>query len=260
MVTSPPTRFGRGPLTAGLILVVIGMACGGVVVGADETDDIEADARDYLKQMSDYLAAAKEFSFEAEVTSEAVVDSFESIHLTDIIRAVVRRPDRLWIDTHGDMHAKRGWYDGSNMTILSDGGGFYATAKTAGKLDQALDDMMNKYGVTTPVVDFLFSNPYESLMADISDGFYAGLHTVGGDPCHHLVFSQDNLEFQIWIEDGPQIVPRKFVVTYTDDVGLPQVTTIFHSWDFATKHPDSLFEAKIPESAEKIEFLSRVDM
>jgi hypothetical protein len=128
------------------------------------------------------------------------------------------------------------------------------------RIDEALDELWDKYEVTTPVVDFLLSNPFEELIAEVKDGIYAGIHEVDGVACHHLSFVQDNINWQIWIEDGRRVVPRKFVVTYKNDPGSPQTVTIFKDWDFSTKHQDQLFEFKPAEGAVEIEFLPLAEM
>ena len=180
--------------------------------------------------------------------------------MTDKIEVVVRRPSKLWISQSGDFMNKRFWYDGKTVSILSLVDLFYATAKVPNKIDGALDTMADKYGATTPAVDFLLSNPYESLMERVKGAVYAGLHEIDGVYCHHLSFVQDDLDWQIWIEDGKRFVPRKFSVTYKNDAGSPRVDTIFKSWDFSTKHSDRLFEFKPPDNARKIEFLPLTQM
>jgi hypothetical protein len=233
---------------------------GSSVADSSESSKINPHAGDLLSQMGDYLAATKEFGFKAEVTTDDVAIGIHKIHTTDNIEAVVRRPNKLWIDTRGDLFNKRMWYDGSSIALMSLVENFYATTKTSSKIDAALDDVMTKYGVTTPVVDFLFSNPYEVLIKDVKSAMYVGLHTVDGVKCHHLSFIQDDIDWQIWIDAGKHLVPRKFVVNYKNDPGSPKTITVFKDWDFSTKHPDHLFEFKAPASARKIEFLPLTQM
>jgi hypothetical protein len=101
----------------------------GAIANADEPSKISPAAQDVLKRMSDFLAAHKEFSFEAEVSTDDAVVGTHRIHTTDVIEAVVRRPNKLWINTHGDLFNKRLWYDGSTVALLSLMDNFYATAK-----------------------------------------------------------------------------------------------------------------------------------
>ncbi len=76
--------------------------------------------------------------------------------------------------------------------------------------------------------------------------------TVLGVPCEHLAFTQTNIDWQIWIEDGAKPVPRKFLITYKDEPGSPQFTALFSNWDFETKLPDFVFKFEPPAGASKI--------
>jgi len=241
---------------AGLIILMAAIAVAGMSVeGRAGADTVDPDTRRYLKRMGDYLAAADEFSFTAEVTSDEVAIGIQKIHTTDRVGAVVRRPNRFWLDTGGDLYNKRMWYDGKTVTLLSIEEMFYATTKGADTIDETLDSIMDEYGITTDVVDFLFTNPYDVLIENVTSGVFAGLHEVDGVDCYHLAFTQETLDWQIWIEAGKRSLPRKFVVTYKDEPGSSETVTVFKDWDFSTKHPDGLFVFDPPESARKIEFL-----
>jgi hypothetical protein len=262
MATYSITSFWWRSLRIAVVIVALaaGVVGGVSADGSAESPAVDPHARSLLKQMGDYLAAYKEFSFEAEVTTGEVAVGIQKIHTTDVIEAVVRRPDKLWIETRGDVFYKRFWYDGSSVAVMSLEENFYAITKAPSKIDAALDEIMEKYGVTTPVVDFLLSSPYDALTKDVTGAVYAGLHKVDGVECHHLAFTQDKLDWQIWIEDGKRMVPRKFVVTYKSAPGSPETVTIFKNWDFSTKHPDHLFDFKPPANARKIEFLPLTQM
>lgn len=243
----------RGVQIAALLVVMVAATVGNVV--ADESAIANTYARDLLMRMSDYLAKHKEFGFTAEATSDEATVGNVRIHTTDVVDAVIRRPNKLWIDTQGDVFRKRFYYNGSIVTVMHFAENFYASTKAPSTIDAALDHMMDKYGVTTPVVDFLVSSPYKGLVKDVTGGVYAGRHMVDGVACHHLAFTQDNLDWQIWIEDGRHVVPRKFVVTYKNEPGSPEVVTVFKNWDFSARHVDRLFDFVAPPNAQEIDFL-----
>ena len=240
----------------GMVLAVTALGGSGAVAdGPTGPEAIDPDVKMYLEKMGNLLAEVDEFAFTADVTTnEMMFDAFR-IHTTERVEAVVRRPDRLWVDTDGDTQNKRMWFDGKTVTMLSIDEMFYATTEGAKTIDKTLDSVMEQYSITSDVVDFLFSDPYDVLIENVTGGVYAGLHTVDGVDCHHLVFSQETLDWQIWIEGGSRSLPRKFAVTYKDEPGMPEVVTIFREWDLSTRHPDWLFEFDAPSNARQIEFL-----
>jgi hypothetical protein len=90
------------------------------------------------------------------------------------------------------------------------------------------------------------------LLQKATSGADLGSVAVLGVSCEHLVFTQDRIDWQIWIENGARPVPRKFVITYKDEPDSPQYTAIFSNWDFATKLPDFVFKFEPPAGATKI--------
>jgi hypothetical protein len=70
-----------------------------------------------------------------------------------------------------------------------------------------------------------------------------------------VAFSQELVDWQIWIEDGPQPVPRKFVITYKDEEGWPQYSARFTRWDFQPQHSEHYFRFHPPTGADKIDIL-----
>jgi len=238
-----------------IVIIIIGST-----TQAGDKPKIDEIALDHLTQMGEYLAASDEFNFKAEVTTDEVNIGIYKIHTTDHVEAVLRRPDRLWLEQRGDLYNKRFWYNGKSASLLSYAEDMYATTKTASSIDKMLDEMMDKFGVTFPVVDFLVTDPHTDLLTHVTGGIYAGLHKVNGVFCHHLAFTQDDLDWQIWIDSGKRPVPRKFIVTYKNDPGSPEVTTVFTDWEFSGEYPDHIFEFKAPKSARQINFLPLTKM
>ena len=81
-----------------------------------------------------------------------------------------------------------------------------------------------------------------------------GLGTVRGTRCHHVVVLQDHLDFQLWIEDGDRLLPRKLVVTYHTLPKSPQYTAVMTKWNLRANLPERRFEFEPPNLASRIPF------
>ncbi len=210
-----------------------------------------------LRAMGDYLKTAKQFSFHAEITFDETLPSEQKIQYTASNDIVVRRPDRVYAESQGDQGNLRFWYDGENITLQNEGIGVYAKVPVPAVIDAALDHLMEKYGFSPPLVDFIYKDPYNTRIENVEFGFYVGLHNVEGIRCHHLAFVQKNIDWQIWIEDGKQMVPRKLVITYHNEPESPQYIAVLSDWDLDARLPDTLFNADLISTVnlEKIEFL-----
>ena len=113
--------------------------------------------------------------------------------------------------------------------------------------------MALKYGISSPVSDVLYRDPYAVLMENVESGIYVGRPVVDGVPTHHLAFTQKNIDWQLWIEDGANPVPRKAVITYKNVTSSPQFTVWLSNWNFAPRLADSLFEFLAPDGAHQVE-------
>ena len=212
-----------------------------------------------LRAMGDYLKAAKEFSFHAEIAFDDVQASGQKIQFGATNDISVRRPDRVYVNYEGDTARKRFWYDGQTLTLYDGDHNVYATEKVPPSIDAALDYVSEQLGFNPPLSDFIYDDPGAVLRQDAISGSDMGETDVDGVTCQHLAFVEKNIDWQIWIETGKAYVPRKFVITYKTYPGAPQFIAVISDWDFTTPLSDSLFSADLPPDAELITFLKATE-
>ena len=87
-----------------------------------------------------------------------------------------------------------------------------------------------------------------------STGLDLGLNEVNGRSCRTLAFVEKDIDWQIWIEDGPQLTPCKLVITYKTQPSQPQFTAVFTDWDFAPRIAAPVFVPALPPGTSKVEF------
>jgi hypothetical protein len=187
------------------------------LAAADNKPAVEPRADEWLKRMGDYLAQAKFFSVSAEVWQDIQTSSGQRIQAGRNVELRVRRPDRLHAEVHSPRRNRELLYDGKSITLFNRVQNFYGAAHASGSLDEAMDIASERFGINMPLEDFVRSDPHKDLLQKATSGVDIGPVTVMGVPCEHLAFTQDNIDWQIWIEDGVRPVPRKFVITYKDE-------------------------------------------
>jgi hypothetical protein len=219
---------------------------------ADDKPAIEPRADELLKRMGVYLGQAQFFSVNAEVWQDVDLSSGQRVQTDRTITLQVRRPDRLHAEVHSTRRNRELLYDGEALTLFNRAQNFYGTVHTSGSLDEAMDTASERFGIAIPLEDFIRSDPHKDFLEKTVSGSDIGPVTVMGVPCEHLVFSQGDIDWQVWVEDGAVPVPRKFVITYKDEPDSPQFTAIFSNWDFTTKLPDFVFKFEPPAGATKI--------
>jgi len=205
-----------------------------------------------LRAMGNYLKNAGEFSFRTEVNYDQVLDSGQKILYGRRAEISMRRPDRLHILVNGDLIHERIWYDGKTFILMDLWDEEYVKIDVPPRIDEALDFMAREYGISSPVSDVLYADPYKILMENVVTATYVGQSVVRGVPTHHLAFTQNSIDWQLWIEDGAHPVPRKSVITYKNVTSSPQFTVWLSDWNFAPRLADSLFEFLPPDGAHEV--------
>lgn len=236
--------------------VLIGCMLAGVIVfsasAADEKSAIDPRADELLKRMGDYLAQARFFSVHAEIWQDLDLASGQRVQAGRTLDLNMRRPNRLHTSLHSPRRDHEMFFDGNGITLFNHVRNFYGTIKTPGSLDQAMDVASERFGIAMPLEDFLRTDPHKDLLEKVTSGSDIGPSTVLGSSCEHLAFTQNDIDWQVWIEKGTRPVPRKFVITYKDESNSPQFTAIFSNWDFVTELPDFVFKFEPPENASRI--------
>jgi len=217
---------------------------------------ISPEADRILRDMGEYLKAAPQLSFHAEITHDDLLPTGQKLQLAATYQAAVRRPDRVFTEYVGDVDTRRLWYDGKTVTLYDPVLDVYATEPGKSTIDATVEQLTKQLGFTPPLSDLMTSDPAATLRKNVLFGFVAGSSEVEGVSCHHLAFVERNIDWQIWIEDGTRLLPRKLLITYKLLPGAPQFTAVLSDWDLATRPPDALFKAQPPASANRIEFLA----
>jgi hypothetical protein len=217
---------------------------------------IDPKADEMLRRMSDYLAGLKSFSFAAEHATEVVLKSGEKLEFLADSTVTVQRPNMLRSDRKGEMADVSFIYDGKAMTIYGRRMNMYASADAPPTLDAAIDFARERLNLEAPAADLLYSNPYKVLMEDVVSGTYVADATVDGVKTHHLAFRGNETDWQIWIEDGPRPLPRRFVIVSKKVASDPEFAVELREWNLEPRVTPDMFSFKPPAGAERIDFVS----
>jgi hypothetical protein len=228
-------------------------AAGGCAEKARSCLDIDPRADEALRKMSDTLGGARSFSFRSVATMDAPIETGQLAQFSRDVHIIVRRPDAIFAQSHQGKDVMSLWYQGTNLTVLDKTPNTYATLQVPGQIDAMLDDVAAKQGLTLPLSDFLFSDPYKMLTANAQTGRYVGEHDLDGVKCHHLLFTQEAIDWQIWIDAAKQPVPRKLVIDYKSLTERPQFVAILSDWNLSAPVADGQFKAVVPTNAKKVE-------
>ena len=97
----------------------------------EELSGIMPRADRILREMSEYLKKASEFTFHAEVAYDSVLASGQKIQFGGASKVTVRRPNRLHVEYRGDQRRTRVVFDGRTFTMHDMATNVYAVTLSA---------------------------------------------------------------------------------------------------------------------------------
>jgi hypothetical protein len=88
---------------------------------------------------------------------------------------------------------------------------------------------------------------------------YVETTTITDVPCDHLaVRTARGVDFQVWVAQGSEPLPKRIVITYKDETGQPQFWADLSNWNLAPQVSDALFTFTPPDGANRIQFLAEL--
>lgn len=234
--------------------LLLGASC----LWSQEDTNPPPQADDVLRNAYTRLAKASEFSLTAEVWQECVLNSGQKAQFTRTVTMYVKRPDRFHLQIKGPNSDRCFWYDGKALSVLDRKRNLYSSTAVTGNIDDAVDVAHDRYGIDLPLIDFALSDPYSNAVARVEQETYYAVVPMMGEPCHHLGFTQDNIDWQVWIGTGPKALVSKFVIDHKNEERAPEFTALITNWSFDPV-PDSKCTFTPPDGSSKIE-MQRYDV
>ena len=230
-----------------LAAITLGIAVPSVI--AASAKKVDADADKMLKQMTDYLGGLQSFTVQTASIDQATTKAGEKIQATSDLDVAVQRPNRLRSTQRGAGERLSLWYDGKSMTLACKESNTFETVEAAPTIDGTIDKMRKVFKVDAPGADLLYSKPYDILMEQVVSGRFVGRETIDGVAANHLAFRGEQVDFQLWIEDGARPVPLRFVITTKDVKGQPEFSVQLSNWNTQPKLSEATFAFNAPAGA-----------
>ncbi|MBV6826337.1 DUF2092 domain-containing protein [Pseudomonas sp. PD9R] len=231
---------------------VIGLLCAlvvGPVVRAEDPPPsntpplVNPQVVDKLIDMGNYLRSLPKFEVSAEVSQDTVLESGQKIKSEAISTLTVRKGDRLYAKTEGDVRTREFFYNGKKLTQYSPFLKYYTTVDAAPTLAETLHRIEDHYGLQIPMEDlFLFGRDQAQIDA-LKEALYVGPSTINGRLCDHLAFRQQGVDWQLWITRAEKPLPCKLVITTTDEASFPEYSAVYR-WNLKPTFNDSIFTFK----------------
>ena len=238
--------FGNSVVMAALALVAVLGGSGNARAG-------ELEAKKLLKAMSDYMAAQQNISFKFDSNLEIVTKDRQKLLLASSGTIDLSRPDKIRATRFGGFANVEMIFDGKTVTLLGKDANLYTQVAAAGTLDNLVDALRDKYHRPVPGADLLLSNVYDQLMTAVVDVKDVGSGVIGGKECDHLAFRNKEVDWQIWIAQGPMPYPCRYVITAKHVDQAPQYSVQISDWKAGSDAVGDRFTFNNSTNATKVE-------
>jgi hypothetical protein len=186
---------------------------------------IEDGAIDALKEMSAYLMTAKTLGITSQGSLDVVTNDGQRIQLDGTTTYKIRKPGFV-IDYDSDIKSRRFIYDGKTFTVYSPKLGFYATAPAPAPTRKCWTR-----STASSASRFRWRICSAGATAAMPTGLQAlkSAYEVGSRDhrrrgTDHFAFREDDVDWEVWIQQGDQPLPRKLVIVDRTDPSRPTFT------------------------------------
>jgi thiol-disulfide isomerase/thioredoxin len=182
--------------------------------------------------------------------------------------AAFQRPNRFAIRT--------GEGGPMGLTIVSDGKKLftaipalrkYTETEAPASLDALGDDPIIRGALSGMMIaELSFTDPYEKIMEGVKTAKYAGVEMVDGVKVHHLAFTQDQFDWEMWVAaDGDPVIRRITVDLTKAMANMPvpdqfkkskmELVQNFKNWRFDRDFDAKTFAFEAPQGTQKVDRL-----
>ncbi len=262
---------GQAPAYTGLVLVCVLLVAGVLsgcqsesTQGGDErfwrppalAGDVGGlpDARDVVRHMVDFMAGHQQIAFEAFVTYEAVQESGQKLHFQMLQRMAMRKPDKLfWVTLHDDATVDSAWFDAGLFRMIKQPANVWGEIRVPPTIPDAVNRLTLEYDLDVPFADILAGDPAELWLGErVTSVEYVGEAWVDGAWTDHVAIRKPGVDFEMWVRQGDEPFPMRFVVVFTEEEGLPSYSARFRKWSTALP-AGALPEFAPPPDGERVE-------
>jgi hypothetical protein len=221
---------------------------------AEPSSPIDPNALSMLKRMSATLSGAKAFTFESKSIFEVPSITGQFVTLFSVGEVALKRPYKLRAQHAGDAPPFDFTYDGTSVSALAPQTKVFSTAKAPASIDGMLSGLRQETGIRFPSAPLLYSDPYAILTRNLLSAVVVGPTKVNDIECDHLAFRSPGVNWEIWIDAGPDALPRRLAVTFTDRPNFPRSIIEFSRWNLHPWLRNSSFVFHKPEGVKEIPF------
>ncbi len=200
-------------MVLGVLAAFLLSALGPIKASESEPDDRQA--MDILQNMAKTLAEAKQFSVSVNSSYDAPQENGQMVEFGALRNIQVKRPDKMRVDVQkSDGDQRITVFDGKQIIVHNVTENIYAKADKVGSVDDAVKHLVGVLKTPLPLGRLFRTTIPAELEQMVEEIDYVELNMLTDVPTDHLAVRTRDVDFQIWIAQGKEPLPRRIVITY----------------------------------------------
>jgi len=211
------------------------------------TSTLLADAmspQEIAKKVYSALDAQQTYAFDATIVNHADNDTN-----THQVAVKVNRPNQLRVDVKGDIRNRTNYMNNGTYTVYDYDKKMYLNLEVPKSIDNALDDLFDRYEIKSPLAQLVYSNMGERMQFKHSKNF--GVVDVAGVSCHYLAFSDKTKEVHVWVTTGDTPLVKHYRIVDKMSKNNAYKSTTIH-WKKASSVASSDFVFTAPKGSTEV--------
>jgi hypothetical protein len=213
---------------------------------------VDPNAVKALRDMSAYLQSLSTVKFESQTSLDVVTNDGQKVQFDGVARYKVRKPNAFVVDIVSDSWNRQYVYNGAEFTLYAPKLGFYATWPAPATIPATVAELGDRFGISLPLDDLFRWSAADGVRDDtLESGFLVGTDTLEGVKTNHYAFREGEIDWQVWIQQGDQPLPRKLVIVDRSDPAQPAYVARL-TWTLNPPLTDEDFVFRPPADAKRI--------
>jgi hypothetical protein len=227
------------------------LLCLALLATTASADELELRALVALDQMGAYLRSLQQFRLDASSHTDQVLENGQVVEFSHQARLLARQPDKLQVSLESDGKRRSLFYDGKRFTLYDSRSGYFASQAAPADISGLLDQLSERYGIELPLADLFRWHPGTAKDVGISSALLIGNETIDGNACTHYAYRQPDIDWQLWVRQGPRPLPCRLVISRRDTPEQPRHSVNYH-WQLGRGIKPQDFEFVPPPGARAV--------
>ncbi|MEX2519185.1 MAG: DUF2092 domain-containing protein [Paracoccaceae bacterium] len=214
---------------------------------------VEPEAIQAMTDMGAKLRDLTAFSVKANLIWEEAFESGEKTAIIEQVSIEAQKPKGLRVERSSPQRQRIFYFNGEQATLWAPEIRFYTMVDFSGTNAEMIVDAAEKYDYQVPLADLFLWGLDPSQFEAITAARYVGQAQFGDRVCDQYAFRQENVDWQVWIEDSEAGLPCGYMIVDLTDEAHPVFQATVEVTPVA-EFADSRFTFVAPEDATAIPF------